>query len=194
MKTVSWLSRLKAYVLLTIMACLMFPAPLMALRYLSVKDAVISSLGPGKKIYQKFVTISASDEIWMKKELNWSPPKRKYKVFYVKSNDGSPEKYAVVLEDVLSICGGLHKYSVTIDKYGAVDNVKILELTCDRSYCINVRSFLSQFEEFNIHNHKEKGMNYDAISGATLSTDLTRDIVRRALVLMAILTNKHSPA
>ncbi|MFA6008730.1 MAG: hypothetical protein WC799_02015 [Desulfobacteraceae bacterium] len=65
--------------------------------------------------------------------------------------------------------------------------MSILELTCDRSYCINTRSFLTQFKQFDVHNIEKKAKTYDAMSGATLSTDLTRDIAKRALGLMALM-------
>jgi hypothetical protein len=105
---------------------------------------------------------------------------------YVKGKNGTPQRYAFILSDRLAVCGGLHKYCVTIDAVGRVADVRILELTCDRSYCINTRLFLSQFKEFDVHNHGRKAKGYDAISGATQSTDLTSAIVRRALMLYHI--------
>jgi hypothetical protein len=157
-----------------------------ALRYSSVKDAVMSSLGRGQKIFQRHILITPEIHSQLQKDLGWAPKQRVYKVYYVKGKNGTPQRYAFILSDRLAICGGLHKYCVTIDAVGRVADVRILELTCDRSYCINTRLFLSQFKEFDVHNHGRKAKGYDAISGATQSTDLTRDIVRRALMLYHI--------
>lgn len=154
-----------------------------AISYSSVKDAVVSSLGKGEKIYQKKILITPEIRSSIQNDLGWAPDKNAYKIYYSKDQSGTPKMHAIILSERLTFCGGLHKYCVTIDSLGKVGEVKILELSCDRSYSINKRSFLSQFKQFDTKNHTKMGEKYDAISGATLSTDLTRDIVRRALVL-----------
>lgn len=157
-----------------------------ALTYSSIKDAVVGALGKDQKIYQSHIQITPEIRTRFQKKIGWTPKQNSYKVYYNKTQDGKPQRYAFILSDKLDICGGLHKYCVTIDAEGRVRGVKIVELTCDRSYCINTRSFLSQFKKFDIRNHSQKSKTYDAISGATLSTDLTRDIVLRALALYKI--------
>lgn len=156
-----------------------------ALSYSSVKDAVVSFMGEGRKIYQTNIDISPDIKKKFKKELQWETSSDRIKVFYSKTEDGSPEAYAFVLSDRLPQCGGLHKYCIKISSEGQVEGVKILELTCDRSYCINNKAFLNQFKSFNSTNIDKN--KYDAISGATLSTDLTLNVVRRALMLYNIL-------
>ncbi len=163
-----------------------------AITYSSVKDAVTSALGKGGKVFQTDIAITPDAERLLKKNAGWTPGKKSYKVYYSKSEDGKPRRYAFVLEDKLAICGGLHKYCVAVNADGTVADVSILELTCDRSYCINTRSFLGQFRQFDVRNVDKKAKTYDAMSGATLSTDLTRDIVKRALGLMALVNgNGH---
>lgn len=162
-----------------------------ALTYSSVKDAVVSFMGEGKKIYQTSIDITPDVKQMFAKELKWEPQQSRIKVYYDKNNDGTAEDYAFVLSDRLPQCGGLHKYCIKVSSEGKVEGVKILELTCDRSYCINTKSFLNQFKSFNSTNAEQ--MKYDAISGATYSTDLTYNIVRRALMLYNILKgNTHA--
>lgn len=162
-----------------------------ALTYSSVKDAVVSFMGEGKKIYQTRIDITPDLKQMFAKELKWEPQESSIKVFYNKNADGDAEAYAFVLSDRLPQCGGLHKYCIKISSKGEIEGVKIIELTCDRSYCINTKSFLNQFKSFNSTNAEQK--QYDAISGATYSTDLTYNIVRRALMLYNILKgNMHA--
>lgn len=179
--------------LLILASCLgLFSAsPSQAVVYSPVKDAVIKVLGKDHKIFQTNITITPEAEAYLKKSLNWSPDKKSYKAYYSKTADGKPQRYAFILSDKLELCGGIHKYCIAINADGTVYDVSVLELTCDRSYCINTRSFLSQFKGFDTHNHAKKAKAYDAMSGATLSTDLTRDIVQRALALMSIMTGQY---
>ncbi|MGD9211097.1 MAG: FMN-binding protein [Desulfobacteraceae bacterium] len=156
-----------------------------ALTYSSVKDAVVDFMGEGQKIYQTSIEITPDIKQTLKKELEWNPQKDSIKVYYNKTDDGTVDSYAFVLSEKLKLCGGLHKYCVKISAKGEVEGVKILELTCDRSYCINTKAFLNQFKAFNSVNANQK--KYDTISGATLSTNLTQNIVRRALYLYNIL-------
>jgi hypothetical protein len=162
-----------------------------ALTYSSVKDAVVSFMGEGKKIYQTSIDITPDIKQMFAKELKWEPQESSIKVYYSKNADDVAEDYAFVLSDRLPQCGGLHKYCIKVSSKGQVEGVKILELTCDRSYCINTKSFLNQFKSFNSTNAKQE--KYDAISGATYSTNLTYNIVRRTLMLYNILKgNTHA--
>lgn len=161
-----------------------------ALTYSSVKDAVTSSLGSGKKIFQSKIAMTPQARQTLQKDLQWTPSQGTFKVYYAKAADGRPQRYAFILTDKLAVCGGIHKYCIAINADGSVSDVKILELTCDRSYCINTRSFLAQFKKYNISNLTAQAKSYDAISGATLSTDLTRDIVIRALALYKIMKDQ----
>ncbi|MCP4747254.1 MAG: FMN-binding protein [Desulfobacteraceae bacterium] len=161
-----------------------------ALQYSSVKEAVTDFLGKDKKPYQTYIDLTPDKKVLFKKEISWIPAKDRYKVYYSKADNGKPADYVYVLSDKLKICGGLHKYCVKVSTEGKVEGVKITDLTCERSYCINSKSFLSQFKNFDITNSKQKAKSYDAISGATQSTDLTRDVVQRALMFHRILKQK----
>ncbi|MCP4746282.1 MAG: hypothetical protein GY874_09110 [Desulfobacteraceae bacterium] len=165
-----------------------------ALQYSSIKNAVTDYLGKESKIYQTHIIITPDSKALFKKELGWTPPKSRYKVYYTKSDGGQPYAYVYVLSDKLNACGGLHKYCVKISAEGKIEGISIIELTCDRSYCINSKAFLAQFKRFDLTNARVKAKNYDAISGATQSTDLTRDVVLRALMLHRILNEQKAGA
>jgi hypothetical protein len=150
------------------------------------KDTVIGFLGKGQKIYQKYIELTPDHIKQFTTRLGWTPDRTKYKAYYSKSDNQSVDAYVFILEDKLPACGGIHKYGIKVSAKGEVTGIKIMELTCDRSYCINNKAFLRQFKSFNTANAKDKAKTYDAISGATLSTDLTLHIVRRALLLFEI--------
>ncbi|MGD9223605.1 MAG: FMN-binding protein, partial [Desulfobacteraceae bacterium] len=151
------------------------------------KDTVIGFLGKGQKIYQKHIELTPEHMKQFTTRLGWTPDRTKYKAYYSKSDGQSVDAYVFILEDTLKACGGLHKYGIKVSAKGEVTGIKIIELTCDRSYCINNKAFLRQFKSFNSANAKDKAKTYDAMSGATLSTDLTLHIVRRALLLYEII-------
>ncbi|MBW1914439.1 MAG: FMN-binding protein [Deltaproteobacteria bacterium] len=153
------------------------------------KQAVISFVGPDQ-IFQTWIELTSEQKQSLAENHNWTNVADRYKFYYSKSKSGDPEAYAIVLIDILPACDGVHKYCVGIDKEGNILGVKILELSCDRSYMISSASFLYQFSAYNIENGQEKQKRYDAITGATQSTDLTRDVVMRALELFIILKSK----
>ncbi len=160
-----------------------------ALTYYSAKDAVTSSLGGGK-IFQKKIAITPEISRALQADPGWTPEKTAYKAYYVKDADGKPAKYAFILSDRLEICGGLHKYCVAVSAAGVVEDVKILELTCDRSYCVNSKAYLAKYKGFDDTVTPEKAKKYNAVTGATLSTELTTKIVRRALALFHLVAGK----
>jgi hypothetical protein len=156
-----------------------------ALVYSPVKDAVVSFLGEGQKIYQTQIEITPDAKQNLKSRLDWEPQESSIKVYYSKTQAGIPEAYAFVLSDRLALCGGLHKFCIKVSSSGEVEEVKILELTCDRSYAINTRAFLNQFKQFTHENADH--IDCSVVSGATLSTELTRNVVCRALMLFDLL-------
>jgi hypothetical protein len=156
-----------------------------AIVYSTVKDAVVSFLGEGKEIFQTDINITPEVMQALKKKVEWAPQTGSVKVYYSKGKDGSVEAYAFVLSEKLEICGGLHKYCIKMSSKGQVEGVKILELTCDRSYAINTKAFLNQFRSINTTN--AGSVKYDAVTGATLSTHLTGDVVCRAVALFDLL-------
>jgi hypothetical protein len=156
-----------------------------ALVYSSVKDAVVSFLGEGREVFQTGINITPEVKQMLKKKLEWEVLDSSIKAYYSKKQDGTVDAYAFILSEKLAVCGGVHKYCIKVSSNGQVEGVKILELTCDRSYCINTKAFLNHFKAFNTANADK--MKYDAITGATLSTHLTHNVVRRALVLFSLL-------
>jgi hypothetical protein len=160
-----------------------------ALVYSPVKDAVVSFLGEGREIFQTDIAITPDVKQTLKKKVGWEPQTGSIKIYYSKTQDGAVEAYAFVFSEKLELCGGVHKYCVKVSSKGQVEGVKILELTCDRSYAINTKAFLNQFKTYNTTN--AGNMNVDAVTGATLSTHLTHDVVRRTLALFELLKGQN---
>jgi Na+-translocating ferredoxin:NAD+ oxidoreductase RnfG subunit len=150
-----------------------------------VKDAVVSLLGDASKIYQKDMELAPDVKRVLKQKLYWEPKESSIKVYYSKEPNGTVEAYAFVLSDTLMQCGGRHKYCVKVSSKGQVQGVKVIELSCYRSFAVSNERFLDKFKSMNTTNADK--MHIDAITGATISSKLTVMVVRRALALFELL-------
>jgi hypothetical protein len=153
-----------------------------------VKDAVVTFLGEGREIYQKDFELTTDVKKILKEKLWWEPQEKSIKYYYSKSQDGAVEAYAFVLSDILFGCGGRHKYCIKVSSEGQVEGVKILELTCYHSFSINNDRFLNRFKSLNTSNADKTRI--DAVTGATISSNLTAMVVRRALLLFELVKGK----
>jgi uncharacterized protein with FMN-binding domain len=72
-----------------------------------------------------------------------------------------------------------------VSSKGQVDGVKILDLSCYRSFAISNQRYLDKFKVMNSTNADKTKI--DAITGATISSKLTVMVVRRALALFELL-------
>jgi len=150
-----------------------------------VKDAVVAFLGETGKIYQKDMALTPDIKRVLKQKLYWEPKESSFKVYYSKASNGAVEAYAFVLSDTLMQCGGRHKYCIKVSSKGQVEGVKVLELSCYRSFAISNERFLDKFKVMNIENADKTRI--DALTGATISSKLTVMVVRRALALFELL-------
>jgi Na+-translocating ferredoxin:NAD+ oxidoreductase RnfG subunit len=150
-----------------------------------VKDVVVSFLGDASKIYQKDMALTPEVKKALKQKLYWEPTESSIKVYYSKTPNGAIEAYAFVLTDTLMQCEGRHKYCVKVSSKGQVEGVKVLELTCYRSFAVSNQQFLDKLKVMNTMNAEKT--HIDAITGATISSKLTVMVVRRALALFELL-------
>jgi Na+-translocating ferredoxin:NAD+ oxidoreductase RnfG subunit len=156
-----------------------------AQKSIPVKDAVVSFLGDASKIYEKDMQLTSEIKRALKQKLYWEPKESTIKVYYSKTPSGAVAAYAFVLSDTLMQCGGRHKYCVKVSSQGQVEGVKVLELTCYRSFAISNERYLDKFKIMNTTNADKTKI--DAITGATISSKLTVMVVRRALALFELL-------
>jgi Na+-translocating ferredoxin:NAD+ oxidoreductase RnfG subunit len=156
-----------------------------AQKSIPTKDAVVSFLGNASKIYEKDMLLTPDIRKTLKQKLYWEPKESSIKVYYSKTPSGAVEAYAFVLSDTLMQCGGRHKYCIKVSSKGQVEGVKVLELTCYRSFAISNERYLDKFKVMNTTNADKTKV--DAITGATISSKLTVMVVRRALALFELL-------
>jgi hypothetical protein len=147
---------------------------------ISTKDGVASLLGEGET-YQKDIALTTDLKKVLKEKLSWEPQDTSIKVYYSKTKAGAIEAYAFVLSDILARCGGTHKYCIKVSSKGQVEGVKILELNCHHSFGLNNEVYLNQFKTMNTENADTAQI--DALTRVTLSSQLTHNVVRRALIL-----------
>jgi hypothetical protein len=156
-----------------------------AQKSIPIKDAVVSFLGDASKIYEKDMQLTPDIKKILKQKLYWEPKESSIKVYYSKTSSGAVEAYAFVLSDTLMQCGGRHKYCIKVSSKGQVEGVKVVELTCYRSFAISNERYLDKLRVMNITNADKTKI--DAITGATISSKLTVMVVRRALALFELL-------
>jgi hypothetical protein len=152
--------------------------------YATVEEGVSSLLGSDRKIFEKEIDITGDAKQMLKNKTGWAPSESSIKVYYSKSPEGSVEAYAFVLSEILAKCGGTHKYCIKISSEGVVEGVDILELNCHHSYGVNNEWFLNQFD--GLTTETLGSTRIDAVTRATLSSNLTKDVVLHALALFEL--------
>jgi len=152
--------------------------------YATVEDSVSSLLGADREIYQKTIDITDDVKQMLKSKCGWTPDDSSIKAYYSKTREDAVEAYAFVLTELLPKCGGAHKYCIKVSANGEVGGVQILELNCHHSYGVNSQWFLDQFK--GVTAEHLGNTRIDAVTRATLSSDLTKDVVLHALALFEV--------
>lgn len=170
----------RATTILSSLLLLSMTTPVEAAKYMSLGRAVKTFIPKEAKIFKTTKGLSSAQKKVLEEDYGWKPDKDKY-VFYVGKIDGNPVAYVFVVPEIFNTC--FHKYAVGMKPNGEVIETVIVELSCPRSFPVNKRSFLSQFDEKKHVDPLATGHDIDAVTGATLSSEATAIATRKAVSL-----------
>ncbi len=169
------------------------PGRAYAVKYMGLKDAIKYFLPEGSKLSKVSKTIPANKFAATKKRFRLRTTvdyketltKGPYTFYIGRDGAGKTTVYIAILEQYWRTC--YHKYAIGIEPDGKVKEVIVVELNCHYAFPINRKSFLKQFKNKKVAPGQkvplEIGHDVDAISGATVSSDVTAIVTRRALAL-----------
>lgn len=184
---------LAGLMLLLIGGITLHSAPAGATEFMKLKDAIKHFMPAGSKPFKVTKTVPDSEYAKLKKrfrledkpEFKDAFKKGPYTIYITRDASNNPTMYIMILEQYWKTC--YHKFAVGVTPDGTVQEAIILELNCKLAYPVNKKSFLKQFKGKKAQKGKkpkvELGQDIDAVSGATMSSQVSAIVVRRALAL-----------
>lgn len=159
---------------------------------MSLKQALIYFLPPGNKLSKTVKSIPPDrfEETKKRFDLETRPDfketlsKGPYTIYVGRDANNEVTTRILILEQYWRTC--YHKYAIALLPDGKVNEIVVTELNCPVAYPINRKSFLGQFRDKKVGDATKRvrlGNDIDAITGATMSSDATTIVTRRALAL-----------
>jgi hypothetical protein len=175
-----------------LIAALVWAGPALALKYMSIKQAVTRFLPSGAKVTK--ITKEVTPEIRKRllSDYGWRPDQEKYTFYVGRDGSGQVQAYVMIVPELFGTC--FHKYAVGLKPDGEVIDVAIVELSCPRAMPVNRRSFLKQFKKKTHKDALTTLADVDAVTGATLSSETTARATRKATSLYNLLIGRAEPA
>ncbi len=110
----------------------------------------------------------------------------KFTVYYTKDSSGSITSYGIVLEDILWKYVASHEWALGYNSDGTLRGVRIISLTDEYSFPLADPRFLNQFDNLSPASIDMPG-NVDAVTGATMSSELLVETSRKAWEIIQLL-------
>lgn len=192
----------KKYLLLSLVGvsilCLnaVFPKPASATQFMGLKEAIKYFLPQGSKLSKvsktipkdKYESIEKRFRLRSTEDFKETLPEGPYTVYIGRDSSNKANIYILVLEQYWRTCH--HKYAIGIEPNGKIKEVVVVELNCRFANPINRKSFLKQFKEKKAPHGKpvpiKLGQDIDVVTGATMSSEATTIVSRRALALFEL--------
>lgn len=173
-----------------------FPRPASATQFMGLKEAIKYFLPEGSKVSKVLKSIPKGQYKAIEKrfrlrstvDFKETLPAGPYTVYIGRDAANKVNIYILILEQYWRTCH--HKYAIGIEPSGKIKEVVVVELNCRFANPINRKSFLKQFKEKKAPRGGpvpiELGQDIDGISGATMSSEATTIVSRRALALFEL--------
>ncbi len=173
-----------------------FPNRALATQYMGLKEAIKYFLPEGSKVSKitksipksKYKMIEKRFRLRSTEDFKETLPVGPYTVYIGRDASNKVNMYILILEQYWRTC--YHKYAIGIEPNGEIKEVIVVELNCRFATPINRKSFLKQFKGKKAPPGKpvpiKVGHDIDAISGATVSSEVTAIVSRRSLALFEL--------
>ena len=180
----------------------MFPRTVFATQFMGLKEAIKHFLPAGSKVSKvsksipkdRYKMIEKRFRLRSTEDFKETLPAGPYTVYIGRGASNKVNVYILILEQYWRTC--YHKYAIGIEPNGKIKEVIVVELNCRFATPINRKSFLKQFKGKKAPPGKpvpiKVGHDIDAISGATVSSEVTAIVSRRALALFELFFGNES--
>ena len=182
---------IRGLAVLLVIGGLLWSGPARAVKYMSLKKAIMTFLPEGCKVTKLTKKIKPELRSRFVNDYGWKPEKSKYSFYVGRDQAGRALAYVVIVPEIFGTC--FHKYAVGMKPDGEVIDVAVVELSCPRATPINRRAFLKQFREKRHSDPLTIKSDVDAVTGATLSSETTARAARKAVSLHNLLLGEAQP-
>jgi hypothetical protein len=170
---------------------LVWASPAPAVEYMSIADAVKRFVPTGDQVVKVSKALTGEQKKRIADDYGWVPADGKY-TFYVGKNGGERTAYVYIQPELLGTC--FHKYAVGMKPDGEVIDTVVVELSCPRATPTNKKTFLKQYRGKQHTDPLTIHKDIDAVTGATLSSEVASVATRKAVSLHNLLFGGGRPA
>lgn len=164
----------------------------LAVKYLSLGDAVKAFIPKDAKVFKVTKTLTGPQKQRLLDDYGWKSKEDEFVFFQGKDGGGATVATVFVIAEAFATC--FHKYAVGVDGKGKVIDTVVVELSCPRSFKVNRKSFLGQFSGKQHQDALTVKLDIDGVTEATLSSEAASIATRKAVSLYNVLVGPDEPA
>jgi hypothetical protein len=171
------------------LALLASPFDAGAMKYVGLGEA-IKTFVKDAKVFKVTKTLSAEQKSRLLNDYGWKSKDDEYVFYEGRDPDGKTVAWVFVIAEAFNTC--FHKYAVGISPSGEILDSLVIELSCPRSFKVNRKSFLDQFEGKKHDAALTTKLDIDGVAEATLSSEAASIAARKALSLHNLLVGPQA--
>lgn len=160
-----------------------------AMKYVGLGEA-IKTFVKDAKVFKVTKTLSADQKTRLFNDYGWKSKDDEYVFYEGRDADGKTVAWVFVIAEAFNTC--FHKYAVGISPSGEILDSLVIELSCPRSFKVNRKSFLDQFEGKKHDAALTTKLDIDGVAEATLSSEAASIAARKALSLHNLLVGPQA--
>lgn len=169
---------------------LVVPLEAGAMKYVGLGEA-IKTFVKDAKVVKVTKQLTPEQKVRLKNDYGWKADENEYVFYEGRDGDGKPVATVFVIAEAFNTC--FHKYAVGISPQGEILDSVVIELSCPRSFKVNRKSFLGQFEGKKHEAALTTKLDIDGVAEATLSSEAASIAARKALSLHNLLAGPAAP-
>lgn len=155
-----------------------------AMKYVGLGEA-LKTFVKDAKVFKVTKTLTGDQKARLTADYGWKPNEDEFVFYEGRDPAGKTVAWVFVIAEAFNTC--FHKYAVGISPTGEVMDSVVIELSCPRSFKINRKSFLQQFEGKKHDAALTTKLDIDGVAEATLSSEAASIAARKALSLHNLL-------
>lgn len=161
-----------------------------AVKYVGLGEA-IKTFVKDAKVVKITKQLTPDQKARLKDDYGWKADDNEYVFYEGRDADNKPVATVFIIAEAFNTC--FHKYAVGINPAGEIMDSVVIELSCPRSFKVNRKSFLGQFEGKKHEAALTTKLDIDGVAEATLSSEAASIAARKALSLHNLLVGASAP-
>ncbi len=181
-------SSLRRRALVALLALVMVPLEGWAVKYQGLGEA-LKTFVKDAKVFKVTKTLTADQKARLLSDYGWKSADEEFVFYEGRDAEGKTVAWVFVIAEAFNTC--FHKYAVGISPKGEILDSLVLELSCPRSFKINRKRLLDQFEGKKHDAALTTKLDIDGVAEASLSSEAASIAARKALSLHNVLVGSN---